>query len=742
MEKTRCMLQEAGLEQKYWAEAVNTAVYLKNRSPTMSVKGYTPEEKWTGKRVSVSYLRIFGCVAYAQKHLKKKLDPKAKRYIFVGYCESTKGYRLINPENPGELIKARDVTFIESQYYKEIVSHDDNRDVVLPLSTSVNTQPPTESYTDTAEEIIPVEEHSDDTIRQNAQRYSTITVNDSDSEGEERDTDDPLDKTYIPDETSSEDSSTGYSDCDDDSLLAHLASGTHSSSADEPQTVQEALGGPDRDSWLLAMQDEYNSFLVNECWTLTDKVDTQKPIKCKWVFKRKRGLNGELLKYKARLVAKGFTQKSGIDYKETFAPVVRYSSIRALLALAAEYDLDIDHLDVKTAFLNGDLQETVYLEQPEGFVMKGQEGKVYKLNKAIYGLKQAAKAWYDKINNVLCKKLGFSKSSSEPCVYHKSGKHGLTILALYVDDILLFTERNSQEKDLIKQKLNMEFEITDLGPASHILGMRLCKHDDRITLDQSKYIESVLQKFKMEDCKPSATPMETGVKLTKALNSGDISKFDYRGLIGSLMYIAVGTRPDIAHAVSYLSQFNDCYDESHWKAAKRVIRYLKGNKDLCLNFVKGGISITAYADADWGRNESDRRSYTGYVFKLGESIVSWESRKQRTVALSSTEAEYMAISDACKEALFLRQFLHGILGKTLKVKMYNDNQSAQNLCKNAMLHARTKHIDIRHHFIREHVLNGIIDVQYLCTSDMIADVFTKPLCKETHYKFVKQLMLL
>lgn len=246
----------------------------------------------------------------------------------------------------------------------------------------------------------------------------------------------------------------------------------------------------------------------------------------------------------------------------------------------------------------------------------------------------------------------------------------------------------------------------------------------------------------MEDCKPSLTPMETGVILSKSTGSQDTcSKYDYRGLIGSLMYIAVGSRPDIAHAISYLSQFNDCSSDSHWKTAKRVLRYLKGTKEYCLVFEKGGLEISSFADADWGRNEIDRRSFSAYIFKVGKSIVSWESRKQRTVALSSCEAEYMALSDTCKEALFIRTFLHEIVGKSIKVIIYNDNQSAQKLCRNTMFHGRTKHIDIRHHFIREHVCNGTIDVRYLCTSDMLADLLTKPLCKEKHDKFVSQLLL-
>lgn len=750
MEKTRCMLREAGLGNKYWAEAVNTAVYLKNRSPTIAVKGSTPEEKWSHKKVSISHLRTFGCIAYVQKHNRTKLDPKATRYIFVGYCQETKGYRLINPENPTECVKAKDVTFLENRFYKKLVSHDEIiscDEVLTPIIGD-------EKRNDHKPQVLtesPAETLSDDTNNINFYRgsgnsrgirqLSTVVGSDSESAEDSFYTNNAADETYIPDESTKEVSSTDTSMFEDSESLSAFLVNAGGENGNEPQTVQEALSGPDADNWKQAMKDEYNSFIANKCWSLCDRVQSHKPVKCKWVFKRKL-INGETLKYKARLVAKGFTQKEGIDYNETFSPVVRYSSIRALLAVAAEYGMDIEHLDVKTAFLNGDLEETVYMEQPEAFTVEDKVNKVYRLHKAIYGLKQASKAWYEKINNVLCKKLMFTKSLSEPCVYYKSNKGSIIIIALYVDDILLFSTSNSNEKAEIKEKLKTEFEITDLGPARYILGMKICKDKDMITLNQTSYIERVLQKFKMEDCKPSATPMETGVILNKPKESQDSSVcvYDYRGLIGSLMYIAVGSRPDIAHAVSYLSQFNDCHTETHWKAAKRVLRYLKGTKDCCLTFQKGELKITAYADSDWGRNEADRRSYTGFVFRLGKSIVSWESRKQKTVALSSTEAEYMSLSDACKEALFLRKFLQEILGITPKVIIYNDNQSAQKLCRNSVFHARTKHIDIRHHFIRENVTNGIIDVEYLCTNDMIADLLTKPLSKEKHDKFLYQLL--
>lgn len=751
MEKARCMLQDAGLDKQFWAEAVKTAVYIKNRTPTKAVMGVTPEEKWSGKKVDVSHLRIFGCLAYALVHNRKKLDAKSKQYIFVGYCEDTKGYRLIDPECPTSCIKARDVVFFEEKFMSKILknnmSHDDFFEV--PLTPSIDSveqfQTPgseSESFDDGG--LNPEssnEDLSDDILTKSRQRRQEIySSNDTDPEEPSiLSTDNPLDKTYIPGESSleSDDDSSSFQSMEDSKEYANMVT-MLSYSSDEPLTVQEALSGKDAKQWRDAMQDEYNSFYKNNCWTLSDKKEGQKPVKCKWVFKIKRGLNGKIIKYKARLVAKGFTQKYGIDYQETFAPVVRYSTIRMLFAIAAEYNLDIDQLDVKTAFLNGDLHENVFMDQPEGFIIKGKENKVYKLNKSIYGLKQSAKCWYDKINTVLTKKMSFQRSSVEPCVYFRSQKDRLTMICLYVDDILLFTS-SIEDKKSIKDQLMKEFEIKDLGTVHEFLGMRVCKEKETITLDQTNYIKNVLHKFKMDDCKPIGTPMEPGLKLTKAETSSD--NYEYRNLIGCLMHIAVCTRPDIAHAVSFLSQFNNCFSEIHWKAAKRVLRYLKGTLNYRLFFERSGLNIAGYVDADWASCEVDRKSYTGFVFKIGNSVVSWESRKQKTVALSSTEAEYMGLSDACKEALFIRTFFNECLNLNCTLTLYNDNQSAQKLCENSMFHARTKHIDIRHHFIRDIVNKHFVNIKYLSTDEMPADILTKPLVKEKFVNFLNELSL-
>lgn len=765
IEKVRCMLQDAGLDDRFWAEAVHTAVYIKNRTPTKAVMGATPHEKWTGKKVDISHFKIFGCVAYALIHNRKKLDSKSKQYIFVGYCEESKGYRLVDPENPTTCIKSRDVVFFENKFHSNclnnnnIMSYDDI--ISIPLSQNTVKNDSTDNTMQQSDNHMPESESlhgqctaeslecfSDDIItksRKRQRRQEIIEIHEplndtGNGESSGPSTDNVLDETYIPGTSSlcSEDTNPPSFESMVDLGESGFMSCMLSCSTDEPMTVQEAMNSKDADKWRAAMQDEYDSFNKNNCWKLVDPEEGQRPIKCKWVFKIKRDLNGKILRYKARLVAKGFTQRYGIDYQETFAPVVRYSTIRMLLALAVEYNLNIDQLDVKTAFLRGDLHDDVIMTQPEGFVIKGKEYKVYKLNKSVYGLKQAAKCWYDTISGVLTKKMSFQKSSVEPCVYFRSKDGKLAIVTVYVDDILLFTS-SARDKKEIKDQLMREFEITDLGAAHEFLGMRIRKENGNITLDQCTYIKNILKRFKMEDCKPIGTPMEVGIKLNRAEKISE--NCEYRNLIGHLMYLAVCTRPDIAHAVSYLSQFNDCYSEVHWKAAKRVLRYLKGTLNYCLFFEKSNLNVSGFVDADWGSCDVDRKSYTGFVFKIGKSVVSWESRKQKTVALSSTEAEYMALSDACKEALFIRNFFMECLKLNCVITLYNDNQSAQRLCENSMFHARTKHIDMRHHFIRDIVCKNLINIKYLNTEQMTADILTKALVKDKFNNFVVQLNL-
>lgn len=684
----------------------------------------TPEEAWSGEKIDLSHLRVFGSRAFMHipKECRKKLDSKSREMIFVGYCENTKGYRLIDPKNPYRVYKARDVVFLEdciiaekklqeAEYSDAEVRVVGEKQLVYPL---------------TPEEGCDDEQKSESVMilspeRSNESEHPIISEDQADAVERRY----PLRERHpkeLPDMV------TFHSVSDD---------------VDEPKNVKDALSSDDESKWREAMKEEYDSLLENDAWILVDRPRDRKVVKNKWVFKLKRGADGEQCRFRARLVAKGFSQEYGIDYDETFSPVIRNSTFRALLALATELNLDIDHVDVVTAFLNGDLEEEIYMEQPESFVKQGQSNKVCLLKKAIYGLKQASRVWNKKLHNVLIE-IGYKRSNYESCVYSKITENGMVIISLYVDDIVIFSNDKS-EKERLKAKLMSKFKCRDLGEPKHCLGLRISRDRSKgeICVDQRPYIEHLLSKFGMKECKPVNTPLDLNYKLcVNDLNSGksnDFSHLPYQCLVGSLMYLAVCSRPDIAHAASVLSQSNSNYNEHNWKNAKRVLRYLKGTLNYGLVFRKSGINVEGYVDADWGNDMKDRRSYTGFVFKLAGAAVSWESKKQRTVAMSSTEAEYMALAEAAKEAVYIQGFLSELIGIKKSIVLYNDNQGAQKLVCNPVFHNRTKHIDIRHHFIRDLVECEKLKLMYLPTDSMPADVLAKGLGVSKHNVCLKGL---
>lgn len=707
VEKARCLLQEANMDQKMWAEAVNTAVYLKNRSPHKAVKDCTPEEKWSGRKINLKHLKVFGCIAHAHvpDQLRKKFDPKSKEYLFVGYDEHTKAYRLFDVGRPGHIVKSRDVVFFENKFTLK-----ENSGSVVNGQTDVLNHDIQDDHTEDHIEPNPIPDQEEEVS------VEDIDVCNSDSEADETQEEVPPRRSQrIRKEKTFPD---------------HVLYLVSEAASEEPTTVSEALNGSDAEEWRKAMDEEYTSLLDNEVWSLVDRPDDQKVIQCKWVFQLKCGVNGEK-RYKARLVARGFTQQYGVDYTETFSPVVRNSTLRMLFAIAVSIDLKIEHIDVITAFLNSDLKERVFMTQPEGY---NQNNKVCLLNKAIYGLKQASRMWNLKVEQVLTG-LGYEKSKYESCVYIKRIESTIVIVALYVDDFLLFYN-NSKEIVKLKSVLSENFKLKDLGEVRKCLGLNINinKSKQELRVNQKHYILYLLEKFGMLDVKPISTPIEPRLKLEKGDHCDE--NIPYRCLIGSLMFLAVNSRPDIAFSVSYLSQFNTCYTNIHFQHAKRILRYLKGTIDQSLIFKKGNLDIKGFCDADWGNNLIDGKSYTGYLFMLSEGAISWESKKQASVSLSSTEAEYVSICQATKEAIFLKGFLNEILNIDKAILLHNDSQSAQKLVFNPVFHNRTKHINVKYHFIREAVDRQEIFLKYISTNDMPADIFTKGLPGPKHKYFV------
>lgn len=491
---------------------------------------------------------------------------------------------------------------------------------------------------------------------------------------------------------------------------------------EEPITYQEAVK---EHPWKDAMKTEIEAIERNKTWKLVELPSGHKPIGLKWVYKLKKNTEGDVVKYKARLVVKGYVQKQGVDFEETFAPVTRLETVRLLLALAAKNNWEVHHLDVKSAFLNGELQEDVYVMQPEGFLVPGKEHLVYKLEKALYGLRQAPRAWYAKLNQCL-NDLGFTKCPYEHAVYTKREKTGMLIVGVYVDDLLVTGTNKSLIKQF-KEEMSKVFDMSDLGKLSHYLGLEVNQTSDFIELKQAAYAKKVLEKSGMAECKSTKYPMEPTLQLHKDENGTPVNPTEYKSVVGGLRYL-VHTRPDIAYAVGLVSRYMERPTVMHWNAVKRILRYLKGTLDYGLVYTRNGSNsvLSGFSDSDLAGQVDDRKSTGGMAFYLNESLITWVSQKQRCVALSSCEAEFMAATAAACQGVWLRNLLGKLTDKDIgPVVLYVDNKSAIDLAKNPVFHGRSKHIDIRYHFIRECVERGEIEIKHIGTGDQRADILTK-----------------
>ncbi|KAH9762946.1 retrovirus-related pol polyprotein from transposon RE1 [Citrus sinensis] len=491
----------------------------------------------------------------------------------------------------------------------------------------------------------------------------------------------------------------------------------------EPYSVKAALADP---KWKQAMQDEYEALEKNEIWVLVPKESAGKIVGNKWVFRVKYNPDGSISKYKARLVAKGFHQTQGVDFFETFSPVVKQCTIRVILSLAVMHNWTVRQLDVNNAFLHGILTENVFMHQPEGFVHPQFPSHVCQLTKALYGLKQAPRAWYDRLKSSLLQ-WGFIASKSDTSLFIHHVGEDIVVILIYVDDILI-TGSNSKFVEGVINKLGTEFALKDLGEFNYFLGLEVTPSVEGLHLSQTKYIGDLLKKAQMLDCKGCQTPMSSTEKLIKNKGAMFENPSLYRSLVGSLQYVTL-TRPEIAFTVNKLSQFLACPSVFHWQACKRVLRYLQNTANYGLQFYSSGsLNLTAFSDADWGSDLDDRRSVGGYCVYLGNSLISWSSKKQHIVSRSTAESEYRALALAAAEVLWITYLL-----KELKVSLQQtpvihcDNKSAEALASNPKYHSRTKHIELDLHFIREHIAKKELQVSHVPSYEQVADILTKPL---------------
>jgi hypothetical protein len=702
------MIHDQDLPMCLWAKATMTVVYVQNRLSHSTLGLKTPEEMFTGKKLEVSHLKIFGCPVFIHipKEKRNKLDPSGKKGIFVGYCKVSKAFRIYIP-GQHHIENSRDVTFDEDATLKKSklcqLEEVYEEEPVIPNTAMGEvpraTEPVREVVTSPDEELL--EDHDIVEVQEPPQmtfshKRKPAWARELIQEGE---------KYGVPEGTSRQVKRpkpfSNYT-----ALMCDLLE-------EELTCFEEAI---QRKEWVDAMTEEYQSIMKNEVWEIVPRPKNKDVVSSRWLFKIKHAANGSIEKYKARFVTRGFAQKEGIDCEETFAPVARYTSIRTIIALAAKMKWKLHQMDVKTAFLNGVIEEEVYIEKPQGFEVEDTKSHVCRLKKVLYGLKQAPRAWYGRIDSFLTS-LGFTKSKADSNLYFKIMDNEPVILLLYVDDLFLTGEENLITK--CKRRLASEFEMKDLGLMHYFLGLEVWQSPERIFLNQEKYTVEILNRFDM---------LEAKLKLLVDTSSDLIDATLYKQIIGSLMYLT-NTRPDICFAMNTLSQFLVEPKRVHLVAAKHVMRYLKGMIDYGLSYDGDhNFTLSGYTDLDWARSIADRKSTSGCCFSLGSAMISWKSRKQSSIALSTAEAEFIATCSASCEAIWLQKLLTGLFDLEMEATtILCDNQSCIKMTENPVFHDRLKHIEIRYHYIRDMVQRRALKLLYVSTDEQVADVLTKPL---------------
>ncbi|KAJ9560808.1 LOW QUALITY PROTEIN: hypothetical protein OSB04_005968 [Centaurea solstitialis] len=723
IEAARSMLSEANLATQFWAEAVNTACYTQNRSLIVKHFRRTPYELFRNRKPSIEHLHIFGCVCYIlnNKDNLGKFDSKSDDGIFLGYSSISKTYRVFNKRRQA-IEETIHVKFDESgptfPHPHENSEINQWADSFFQVPETPITDPSPQDLPDGFEEdppIPPTEIHTPPLI--NATPIIQITPTEPDQPANSEDfsqttVSEPTTTILLPDPSVNEASTSGQ-DHPIDQVLGNPSSGIKTRrqsgnirlyvnfiSENEPKEIDDALRDP---AWVSAMQEELAEFIRNNVWLLVPRPRKRTIIGSKWIFRNKLDEIGTIIRNKARLVAQGYRQEEGIDYDETFAPVARLEAIRLFLAFAAHMNFTVYQMDIKNAFLNGKLNEEAYVAQPPGFVDPKFPDHVYKLNKALYGLKQAPRAWYDTLSTFLLSK-GFVRGKIDSTLFLKKYPKHILLVQIYVDDII-FGSTNP--------KLCEKFEL-------------LMKSEYKISSNLKRESLST-KKFDLTSCTPMKTPMAPPLSLDKDSKGKPVDVTLYRGMIGSLLYLTA-SRPDIMYSTCLCARYQAEPKESHLTAVKRIFRYLKGTPNLGLWYSKdSGFDLTAYSDSDFAGCKIDRKSTTGGCHLLGGKLVSWTSKKQNSVSTSTAEAEYVAAGICCAQVLWLRNQLQDYDIQLSKIPIYCDNTSAIAIANNPVLHSKTKHIEVRYHFIRDHVMNGDIELHFVPTEYQLADLFTKPL---------------
>ncbi|GJR29864.1 retrovirus-related pol polyprotein from transposon TNT 1-94 [Tanacetum coccineum] len=776
VEAARTMISAAKVPLFFWAEAIATACFTQNRSLVIPRHEKTPYHIINARKPSVKFFHIFGSLCYIIRDGENldKMKEKGDACIFVGYSTQSKAYRVFNKRtrmivetihvNFDELPQmASDLSFVSKSSAVHAADNPDKRqqhntthtstttDVADPPPLNIHSthQTPTQVQTVTAPENINQAETNTENAQFDDDEFINIFSTPVQEQGEtssrhvdssnmhifyqhhpsaQRWTKDHPLEQVIGNPSQSVRTRRQLETDGEMCMFALTVSRT------EPKNIKEAMADS---AWIESMQEELHQFDRLHVWELVDIPLCKNVINLKWLWKNKRDEENTVIRNKSRLVAKGYAQKEGIDFEESFAPVAQLEAVRLFIAYATHKSFTVYQMDVKTAFLYGPLKEEVYVNQPDGFVDPYHPDKVYRLKKALYGLKQAPRAWYDELSNFLVSK-GFVKGSIDPTLFITKHGEDILLVQIYVDDII-FGSTNPKLSKRFGKLMHSKFDMSMMGELKFFLGIQIHQSPRGIFINQAKYAQEILKKHGMTSCDSIGTPMATK-HLDADLSGTPVDQTKYRSMVGALMYLTA-SRPDIVHATCYCARYQAKPTEKHLTAVKRIFRYLKDSINMGLWYPKDtGFELTAFSDSDHAGCLDSRKSTSGGIqFLGGDKLVSWSSKKQDCTSMSSAEAEYVSLSACCAQVLWLRTQLTDYGFHFDKIPMYCDSKAAIAISCNPVQHSRTKHIDVRYHFIKEQVEKGIVELFFVGTEYQLADLFTKALSEDRFKSLVRQL---
>uniref|UniRef100_A0A2N9J0Y8 Integrase catalytic domain-containing protein n=1 Tax=Fagus sylvatica TaxID=28930 RepID=A0A2N9J0Y8_FAGSY len=754
------LLSQSKLPMSYWSYAISTAAHLINKLPTPNLGNQSPWETLYHVSPDLTHLKTFGCECFPllTPYTSHKLFPKTTPCVFIGYPLNTKGYYCLDPTT-NRIYTSRHVLFNETVFPS--LKHSNTNSAASTDSASVDSWLKFLLLQHTCSHntvVISPSSHESSTIPSGQCPNLTLTVSAPDLAASYINPTEPnaVSVTDLTDLTASSTNPTepnvlplstmplptGFTDNPAPTPTAHasplpantvpntIPDNTTSTDIPIPTVVSHPMqtrskSGIYKPKLTYAAIIDYAALQKQNTWSLVPLPSSKNVVGCKWVYKLKTHSDGTIARYKARLVAKGFHQQHGIDFNETFSPVIKPPTVRLVLSLAVSLNWPLRQLDVKNAFLHGTLNEEVYMTQPQGYIDPIHPHYVCKLQKSIYGLKQAPRAWFESFTTQLFH-LGFIASNADSSLFIYTENKIIAYLLLYVDDIVL-TSNTPTFLDTLIHKLSSVFDLKDLGSLHYFLGLQITRTPSRLYINQAKYAQDLLKKHNMLDCKPASSPSCPNTRLS--LHDGDPlpDPHAYRSMVGALHYLTF-TRPDISFVMHQVCQYMSTPTTIHLAAAKRILRYIRGSFNHGIEFTPGPLSLSGYTDIDWAGDPDDRRSTSGFLVYLGHNAITWSAKKQATVSRSSIESEYRALAIASAELCWVRSLLKD-LGIYLSDPpiLWCDNVSALAIASNPVFHARTKHIEVDFHFVRERVLRKDLVVKFVSTVDQLADIFTKSL---------------